>query len=283
MTLTVITIASGRTRHLRAHLAALRQSSIRPDEHVVVSIADPDVKTVVQQERSSAQVLEISRDPRNRLPLARARNVGATHALDRGADTLVFLDVDCLASPRLLERYRDAADASRSPMLLCGPVTYLPSPVDGAAATDCLALLNNPHHARPAPPDTAVLDAVDYDLFWSLSFALCASTWRSLPGFCEEYAGYGGEDTDFAWTARHRGVGLRWVGGADAYHQFHPVTNPPVEHLEDILDNAQVFYQRWRRWPMEGWLHAFESAGLVEYVSDGPRWERRRPLPRISP
>ena len=91
-------------------------------------------------------------------------------------------------------------------------------------------------------------------------------------GFCEEFTGYGGEDTDFAMNLSAHGVALQWVGGADAYHQWHPVSSPPVEHLDDILRNAEVFARRWGWWPMEGWFRAFEQRGLV--VADGPGWRR---------
>lgn len=56
---------------------------------------------------------------------------------------------------------------------------------------------------------------------------------------------------------------LDWTGGADAYHQFHPAGDPPVEHLADILVNARVFVERWGWWPMEGWLTAFQRRGLA--------------------
>jgi GT2 family glycosyltransferase len=102
-----------------------------------------------------------------------------------------------------------------------------------------------------------------YELFWSLSFALAASTWRQIGGFCERYRGYGGEDTDFAQTVRAAGVPMRWVGGAHAFHQFHPVSDPPVEHVHDIVRNANIFHQRWGWWPMSNWLNAFEQRGLI--------------------
>ena len=70
----------------------------------------------------------------------------------------------------------------------------------------------NPHPARPAPPDGDVVSSADYELFWSLSFALTAATWRRIGGVCDRYYGYGAEDTDFAQTARAAGVPMRWVG-----------------------------------------------------------------------
>ncbi|WP_224160451.1 hypothetical protein, partial [Prevotella lacticifex] len=77
------------------------------------------------------------------------------------------------------------------------------------------------------------------------------------------YAGYGGEDTDFGQIAAAQDIPLCWVGGAHALHQYHPVSDPPVEHLDDILTNAALFHDRWGWWPMQGWLGAFEQRGLI--------------------
>ena len=273
----VLTIVRGRHSHLRMHVRGLAVDATTPYSHFIVAMGDPAVKNLVAQEGSAARTIEIDVPSGSALPLARARNIGAAEALCQGAELLVILDVDCIAAPLLLTRYLEAAiSESSTPTLFCGPVTYLPHPVADSISSDSLALLRNPHPARPVPPDGEIVDGNDFDLFWSLSFAVTATTWRTLGGFCEDYLGYGGEDTDFARGARGKGVKLAWVGGADAYHQFHPVSDPPVEHLDDILINAQVFHRRWGEWPMQGWIDAFESAGLIAYQPDSRRWERVR-------
>jgi N-acetylglucosaminyl-diphospho-decaprenol L-rhamnosyltransferase len=100
-----------------------------------------------------------------------------------------------------------------------------------------------------------------------LSFAVTVGTWTRIGGFHPGYVGYGGEDTDFAEQAHAAGVGMGWVGGAMAFHQYHPVSTPPVEHLREIVDNAHVFHRRWGWWPMTGWLDAFADLGLAAYDS----------------
>ena len=60
---------------------------------------------------------------------------------------------------------------------------------------------------------------------------------------------------------------MRWVGGAHAFHQFHPISDPPIEHLDDIVANAVVFHRRWGWWPMQGWLDAFETKGSSHATS----------------
>lgn len=266
----VVTVVSGRHEHLAAQVRGLGTSTAEQVEHVVVSMGDNTIADLLDRTGSPATCLEMP--AQHPLPLAGARNLGAAAAIDRGAELLVFLDVDCIPGPETIERYRRAATLpGNERSLLCGPVTYLKEKDIGAEG-EVLNSLTAPHPARPNPPVDTVEHGDNFDLFWSLSFAVGAATWAELGGFCEDYTGYGGEDTDFAATAEASGIGLRWVGGAHAYHQFHPVSDPPVEHLDDIVTNARTFFDRWGRWPMIGWLDAFAARGLVEF--DGSRIRR---------
>ena len=268
MTIAVVTVVHGRHEHLRNQLRGLALSARTPDMHIVVALDDRAVGTVVAAQRSSATVLHLGAG--RPLPLARARNVGATAALRAGATLLIFLDVDCIPGRNLVDRYVGAAGKSEhANALLCGPVTYLDEPTAGGYDITQLESAIRPHPDRPAPPDGRIVPTRDYDLFWSLSFAVPAQTWDAIGGFCEQYLGYGGEDTDFARCARSCGIPMRWVGGAHAFHQHHPVHDPPIEHLDDILRNAGTFHRRWGSWPMNGWLTAFETLGLIRRESDG--------------
>ena len=266
----VITVAHGRTEHLRRQRATLARGSRTPDVHVVVALDDPTVHTTVTETDLDTVVVDCERGG-GPLPVARARNVGAAAARDAGADLLIFLDVDCMAGAALLGRYGQAAERpEHADALLCGPVTYLPPPDPAGYPLTALEALIAPHAARPAPADGEVVDAGGrYSLFWSLSFAVTWSTWQRIGGFCERYLGYGAEDTDFGQCAASAGVGMRWVGGAHAFHQHHPVSDPPVEHLDDILLNCNIFHDRWGWWPMSGWLDAFEERGLIRRGPSG--------------
>ncbi|MEW5809515.1 MAG: galactosyltransferase-related protein [Actinomycetota bacterium] len=259
----VITVVHGRHPHFAAQQAGLASCRPGPHDRCVVALADPAVAPLAGP---GVHVVECSADPAA-LPLARARNTGAQAALDRGAELLIFLDVDCIPGPDLIGRYVEAHQRADRDALLCGPVTYLPPARDGYPL-DRLVALTDPHPARPAPPAGVLQAEANYDLFWSLSFAVSAATWRRLDGFCEAYVGYGGEDTDYAACAAAQGIPLLWVGGAHAYHQHHPISDPPVEHLAAIVANARVFRRRWGRWPMTGWLDAFERDGLIARRGD---------------
>lgn len=259
----LITPVHGRADHLRAQQAAIPRLDPPPAVRIVVAMADPNV---AEQVRGEATVVAVTAAP-DGLPLAAARNAGATAALAAGAELLVFLDVDCLPAPGLLHHYAQAA-RSGPPALLCGPVAYLPPPPPAGYDPDRLA--DHPFHAaRPAPPPGELVEGGDHRLFWSLSFAVTAEGWARVGGFYEDYAGYGAEDTDFALLARRAGLGLTWVGGAAAYHQWHPGGSPPVQHLADILRNGALFARRWGWWPMGGWLDELAARGLVRRTADG--------------
>lgn len=258
----IVTLCSAeRLAHLRNQLAVVDAEVLR----VVVWVGGDAPPAL------SAHVVVSMPPAPDRVRLAAARNAGAAAALASGAGLVVFLDADCIPGPDLLRRYSEAAVAHPD-TVLCGPVTYLPAgaAVDPAA----LAAATSPHPARRMPPDDAetVADADEYRLFWSLSFALTAATWRRSGGFDERYEGYGGEDTDFAFRLRRAGIPLVWVGGAHAYHQYHPTSSPPWEHIDDILRNGRLFAETWGEWPMTGWLEKFESAGAVVRERDG--WRR---------
>ncbi|WP_299531363.1 glycosyltransferase family 2 protein [uncultured Streptomyces sp.] len=269
MRVAVITLVSGRHDHLSLQRAGLAAGTRTPDHYVVVTMDDPRAALLVAPEPCPGDPVAVPVPSPGRLPLAAARNAGARRALDAGADLLVFLDVDCVPGAGTLDRYaRCAADGA----LLCGTVSYLPPPPAHGYRLDELPALASPHPARPVPGDDEVLSGGDPLLFWSLSFALTAATWRTVGGFHEEYEGYGGEDTDFAMQAAGAGVELRWLGGAPVHHQYHPTRTPPTQHLDDILRNGALYRRRWGNWPMEGWLRDFARLGLVRHDPRTDTW-----------
>ncbi|WP_311198348.1 glycosyltransferase [Corynebacterium sp. p3-SID1194] len=264
-TAAIVTLANaGRASHLT------HQVNLAPEgtDHITVALADHALLEKAVPKSHVVDVDKHSGAKGGHPNLARARNRGAAEAIARGNDVIVFLDADCVAGGDLVPLYMKALAEHPDPVV-AGPVTYMK---EGELRT----VRPDPHPARPNPPAGEVQRAEDYNLFWSLSFACTAQTWEriveSFGGFDEAYSGYGGEDTDFAWNLREHGIDLLWVGGAHAFHQWHPVSSPPWEHLDDILRNAAVFHSKWGTWPMEGWLRAFEEAGAIALI-DGS-WQR---------
>ena len=246
-------------RNRAAHLT--HQVNCKPEgtDHITVALAKREADADALR-KAVPKSHVITGEPN----LAAARNLAARTAIERGAEILIFLDADCVASGDLVTHYVRALGA-KPDAVVAGPVTYLKQ---GELRT----VRPDPHPARPNPEPGELVAADDYNLFWSLSFAVTAQTWQRIAeafgGFDTGYTGYGGEDTDFARQLARHGIELYWVGGAHAYHQWHPVSSPPWEHLEDIVRNANYFHSKWGEWPMEGWLSAFEEAGAIERIDD---------------
>lgn len=252
-------IVRGRPDHLRRTLLGLQRQTSPPDEVVVVSMGDPRVTSLAAQTAPAAIVELIDHDEGDPLPLARARNEAARLAT---GDLLVFLDVDCIPAPDLVADYV----AQRRPGLLMGSVRHLPPGVPPRLDDWSVAELRRhgrEHPARPSPASAATTDR--YELFWSLNFGVERETWLQIGGFDEDFEGYGGEDTDLAFEARRQGVRAWFLAGAEAFHQHHDVQDPPLDHLHDIVANAEHFHRKWGVWPMTGWLRAFRDRGLIEW------------------
>ena len=268
MTISVCTLAHGRADHL-ANLVRGLNHSTRPPTELVIAVMQPQRYNLPE---TSFPVRQIRLD-RSDICLAEARNTAAEEA--RG-DLLVFLDVDCIPAPQLIEDY--AAAAAFNDGVLMGEVGYLPrgATADGIdyAAFERLAVK---HSERAGPPRGMVGRCGDYRCFWSLNFALPARTFEALGGFDPRYVGYGGEDTDFGRTIVSKDVELWWTRGAKAYHQYHPHHMPPVHHLDSVLANARIFADKWGEPTMQHWLRAFRLMDLIEPDGTGGFTKLREP------
>jgi GT2 family glycosyltransferase len=259
-TVAVVTVTHGRDPHLRAQQAGL---GARASLHVVVRMGEP---AAGGGGRGGCPTVEIGVPTvAGALPLSQARNVGAAEALAAGADVLIFLDVDCIPGPDLVAGYARAALARPAPALFAGPVAYLPPVPVGGYPVDRLSDLAAPHPGRPVPAPGRLQAESRLELFWSLSFAVSAATWRYLGGFHEGYVGYGAEDTDFALSAGRAGAQLYWVGGATAYHQHHlPARHDPAR-IGELVANARLFFSRHGSWPMRPWLEQLAADGSIVF------------------
>ena len=220
--LALITIVHGRERHLARQLAAIDSAEAVPELHIIVAMDDPAVAPRYA-DRPRTRVIECPSTGAH-LPLAGARNTGAAAARERGADVLVFLDVDCLPDPDLFSRYDDAVRAHPGE-LVCGAVGYLPEGTD-YGRPDLFADAARFHGFRPRFDASATAPG-DHLAFWSLSFATTPDTWLRIGGFFEGYSGYGGEDTDFAVTAGEAGVpSAGWAVPRRSANTTRPPTRP---------------------------------------------------------
>ncbi len=190
------------------------------------------------------------------LPLAKARN----HAFAQAQyDHCVWIDVDCISSRSLIGEYAEAFEKNDQ-ALYAGQVRYLSQ--ENTQKPDVLEQLENYSSSDPV---RGHLRQFPYELFWSLNFGCSRSVFDQIGGFDEHFTGYGAEDTDFSFTARHQNMDMITLP-AVVYHQYHPSYSPPLNHLESIVSNARRFHQKWNRWPMEGWLKAFQKRGYITWL-----------------
>lgn len=254
----VLTIASGRVDHLRNVMLGLDRQTVPPRELVIARMQDAPFDDLPEV---SFPVIEIAIDGAG-MPLAAARNAAARNA---SGDVLIFLDVDCIPAPGLVEDY--LRESGQFPGLLMGEVMYLPGGANapGWQASDFEKVAVR-HSDRQGPPASGTEICTDYRCFWSLNFAIGTKAFKASGGFDERYIGYGGEDTDFGKTLSTQGIGMAWMKGARVYHQYHEHHMPPVHHLTSVVRNAELFASKWGYRTMEHWLYAFKLMGLIDTV-----------------
>lgn len=278
MRISVLTIVRGRRRHLLNQMAGLVRSVQLPLEWVIVGMGEDVV--VDAETEFPVRIGKVDCDA-SHIPLAAARNRAAQLA---AGDGLLFLDVDCIPSVNLIQAASSLL--SNRDGLWMGSIGYLPADWSQTCnGTSNQSSIDEPriandlcrdedlesisvHHPLLPQLDTSdVIESGQYELFWSLCFAIRRKTYQKVLGFDESFKGYGGEDTDFAFTARLLGVPFGFFG-AKAYHQHHTVCKPPLNHLESIVENAEAFKKKWGTWPMEKWLEQFDQSGFIKYNPD---------------
>ena len=263
--LSVITIVRNRERHLMRLIAGLADSDTLPRELIVVDMSDEAV-TLPALDCPVRRVDFKTSD----LALAAARNVGARTA---SGERLLFLDVDCIPRRNLVATIDRALIDDDA--LICPEVRYLGPGVSHLSDELALEQASRQHPVRAFPPKGHRVED-NAGLFWSLTFGIRRARFEALEGFDEGYKGYGAEDTDFGFRAKAAGLRLLFLGGTGSFHQHHGVISPPLQHLADIVKNANRFHARWGIWPMEGWLADFAKLGVAAY-RDGVWRQLREP------
>lgn len=257
----VITIVNGRQRHLHNMLVGIMQSTIKPDEIIIIGINESP--KIADELHDHLQVnVCLLEDSGNHLPIAKARNFGASKA---SYPHLVFLDVDCIPSEAFFEQILVQGIANNT-LIMANP-RYLENRLEKKFKVNELEELSIHHPHRPII--NGLMTARDYMLFWSLAFYIPKTLFQKLEGFDESYTGYGGEDTDLSLKLRALSGPKLLLSEATVYHQQHPVYSPPVQQLEAIVQNTEIFYKKWNFWLMDNWLAEFKTMGLISWKPEG--------------
>lgn len=252
--ISVCTLYSRRTSHLQNLVQGLIQSNIYPAELVVICMNDslPELPATPFKIKSS-----VINSP-HKLPLAQARTKAASIA---GGEFLIFLDIDCIPHPDLVETF--TYHLEQEDAVYQGSIRYLNSQWSKKWTFETLHSDSAPNRLQGEELTGNQRAIHKYEFFWSLCFGIRKSTFTKIGGFDTRFTGYGGEDTDFSFTVRSYKIPLYKIS-ALAFHQFHASYSPPLNHLKDIVENARVFYDKWNFLPMDKWLKQFAELGYIK-------------------
>lgn len=247
--ISILTLVHGRRDALRNMLRGIARGPMFPAEVLIVHMNERAEEVYGDYPFA---IRGVSLAMGETLNLSRARNMAMEIASTPYA---VFLDVDCIPETSLLPLYK--LGFQQRCLLISGRVRYLPKGFDKMAEwMDNMYVISTPDPVRSGYGD------YPYELFWSLNFGCSKETFEHIGGFDTAFIGYGGEDTDFGFSAWNKEVPHQTID-AFAFHQYHPSYDPPVNHLKSVVANASYFYGKWGAWPMGGWLKKFEDRGLI--------------------
>ena len=233
-TVTVIIPVYNRPTLLGNVLAGLtRQSSrTRFDVVVVDDGSEEDISSVVDEFATRLRV-GLIRQERDGFGLARARNLGLSGT---DSDVVIFLDADCIPGDGWLEAHV-AWHRKASNLVVTGSrrhVDVLCDPVEIVAGAANLATLS-----RDGGDDGGSLETDDWrslvyrrsqrlllgDAGFRAAIGGNSSMWREFAlfvgGVSEDFRGWGGEDTEFAWRLWNAGAFIVPEDRAVIYHQSH--------------------------------------------------------------
>ncbi|WP_414830485.1 glycosyltransferase family 2 protein [Alteromonas sp. H39] len=246
----VITIVKNRIPQFYALLKSLEASEHKPKELVVVWMTSPSSHSLVQSDYFPVKHCFATSDT---LPIARARNRGAA-ATD--AETLLFMDVDCVIHPTLLTQISNTLSRGSTLGSVMTELKMVPENAD-------YAQLSRLPESR-GPRQTALQH--QHEGLQSSLFAIQRDDFEKVDGFDVNYAGFGIGDIDFATRCNRVGITHKTLPLV-TYKQYRNCRVCPLNHLLDIVRNANLYKQKWGYYPKTQWLTTFMARGFVSKAS----------------
>ena len=250
----IVTIVKRRTQQLSNLISSIERSTLLPKEMVIVWMAPPSDESLLSSENFPIVHRFAASDE---LPIPKARNRGFDTCK---TDKFIYLDVDCICPESLLE------DLVRS-LAIGKVVTANVCQLDKKAED-----ISESYVQQLALPQATAAEKVPFVQFDTNIFGITRKDYERVGGFDLDYHGFGIGDLDFA--ARCSQAGLYLVNtGRHVFKQFHAHYNPPVNHLCDIVSNAEVFKQKWGAYPSCDLFARFAELGLInaDYEESGMR------------
>ena len=250
----VVTIVKNRTQQLANLINNLEQAELKPAELIIVWMAPPSDSSLIQSPHFQIHHRFATSED---LPIAQARNKGFSSC---SYEKIFHLDVDCLCHPAF---FSHAIEQWQSNTLYTATVVQVKDMPENADFNRVSRDKKQHVHgnSQPIPANTA---------FRSSVFGISKADFSRIGGFDEEYHGFGIGDIDFATRAHTAGMVLTTLN-YDVYTQYRANYDYPINHLLDIVTNANVFHSKWGYYPATHWLAAFVKSGFVnnDYETKG--------------
>jgi predicted glycosyltransferase involved in capsule biosynthesis len=253
----IVTIVKHRTPQLNNLLSSIERSSLLPKEMIIVWMASPSDESLLSSDSFNIQHCFATH---SELPIAKARNRGFDACT---SNRIIYLDVDCLCPETLLQTMTEQLTNGR---VVSANITDLPCQAEEVTSSVLKELAAMPVKAAEQQP------FVHFD---ATAFAITKEDFSQLGGFDTDYDGYGFSDVDFAMRCSQAGLTLVNTG-RHVFKQFHMHFNPPLNHLCDLVANAELFKQKWSCYPFCDYFEKFAELGYVneDYEQTGLRVTR---------
>jgi len=250
----IVTIVKRRTQQLSNLISSIERSTVQPKEMVIVWMAPPSDESLL----SSEQFPIVHRFAASEeLPIPKARNRGFDTCK---TDKFIYLDVDCICPETLLDDLTKSLGVGK---VVTANVSQLEQKVVNIDERYLQSLV---------APNVTAPEKVPFINFDTNIFGITRIDYERVGCFDLDYHGFGIGDLDFA--ARCSKAGLYLLNtGKQVFKQFHAHYNPPVNHLCDIVANAEVFKQKWGAYPTCDMFSQFAELGLInqDYEQEGMR------------
>ena len=223
----ILTTAHEQHAELLHQVEAIALSTVAPDVHVLVAMADKTLgkgQLPLTSDRWETIVRTARTDTRKAPPVGAARNLAAETAIEEGCDVLVFLDAHLLPGPRLLQVAVDRACSARyvAPVLWSGEVRRLSSPVGPGQPVHGLEGRTDPDANPPLLPSDYEGVLTEPSAITPGVLVVTAKGFGATTGFPLGDTTLGDLDTAFARSVQEAGGTLVRFGGGPAYEQTPP-------------------------------------------------------------
>ena len=240
----VVTIVKGRKEQLSNLIKSIERASYLPQEMVIVWMAPPSDDSLICSDFFPIIHRFAASEP---LPIPKARNRGFDSCK---TDKFIYLDVDCICPETLLEEMTGMLSTGK---VVTANVTHLSEQVSD---------IEEVYLQQQVTPKITAPERVPFVSFDTTIFGITRRDFERVGGFDLDYNGFGIGDMDFATRCSQAGLYLLNTG-RHVYKQFHVLYNPPVNHLCDIVANAEVFRQKWGAYPSSEIFTQFVKLGLI--------------------